>query len=895
MNKKYAKVKSTRRSLMMSVLSLMLSVAMLLGTTYAWFTDSVTSGTNRIVSGNLDVEMYYKNVNTEKQTGDDKWANVATADADPRFFVDSEGNDILWEPGVVSVCDFEVRNVGNLALKYKFETTTDATKTPDGEHDLTEVIKAAVVPFDTDVSTREAAIAAGDGKWADINTFKANGALVAGADPDQFKVILYWAPNDNAFDNIFNMNNENKGKELDIKVDIKLVATQLADEDDSFDSLYDVEAYVEGWTGSLNGNVKSAPAVKGQPVVVEMPGIKVTIPKDVVTEGKTVTLKVKDSVPAQGITISDGQYEKSYDIELVNEDGNKISTTKKLTVEMPIATNLTNVTVYHKGAKLTKTTYDPLTGLTSFSVTDFCPVSIVYSEGIKVSEDGTLEKFDPSIITKTGEVKLDEEVQTINSNAFGDAASKIKNLETSATTIADGAFEGAVNLEKVTVSVPEGKKVVVEESIFDNAAKVTELTINGDAELDNYALYDEYNSTTRREITFNGDVEVGKHGLSSNGSGHPSDSVVVFNGNVTFEAESIIMANAKTYIFDNGGIVKAPYRSFGMMNKITVIFNEMPGKGSKFDLGMFGDSNNVFIKVPDVDTFMKLYGKVNGQTVELDKNGKFSKGETSGWVVALDSGAITTVDDQGKLTSVVADSVTEGKLELSEEIKTIEADAIKEVVNDIVEIKTSATEIGEEAFNGAEKLEKVTVTVPEGEVLTIAENAFANCENLKTFEIQGDVSLGADSFICGTTENAPIVDTEFVFDGKVTVGKEAFCTNFSGAGGGKITFNDDVTFVTSAYDIPFVAPQVDDVVFNCEGKTIDFGNGPCTALMGKLNMIFEGTPSELKGRIGFSEGTYKVYCDIAAWKTAGLLDASINSGDDWNGATLLDIRELPKK
>ena len=51
--------KNTKRALLSSVMALFLCFAMLLGTTYAWFTDSVTSSGNIIKSGTLDVELYY--------------------------------------------------------------------------------------------------------------------------------------------------------------------------------------------------------------------------------------------------------------------------------------------------------------------------------------------------------------------------------------------------------------------------------------------------------------------------------------------------------------------------------------------------------------------------------------------------------------------------------------------------------------------------------------------------------------------------------------------------------------------------------------------------------------------------------------------------------------------
>ena len=53
--------KSTKRAFLASVMALLLCFTMLLGTTFAWFTDSVSNGVNKIVSGNLDVELYHMN------------------------------------------------------------------------------------------------------------------------------------------------------------------------------------------------------------------------------------------------------------------------------------------------------------------------------------------------------------------------------------------------------------------------------------------------------------------------------------------------------------------------------------------------------------------------------------------------------------------------------------------------------------------------------------------------------------------------------------------------------------------------------------------------------------------------------------------------------------------
>ena len=51
--------KSTKKALLTSVLALVLCMSMLIGTTFAWFTDEVKSGTNIIAAGNLDVNLYH--------------------------------------------------------------------------------------------------------------------------------------------------------------------------------------------------------------------------------------------------------------------------------------------------------------------------------------------------------------------------------------------------------------------------------------------------------------------------------------------------------------------------------------------------------------------------------------------------------------------------------------------------------------------------------------------------------------------------------------------------------------------------------------------------------------------------------------------------------------------
>ena len=119
--------KSTKRALISSALAILMCVAMLIGATFAWFTDTASTGVNKIQAGNLHVEIQDKE-GTEIDTL--KW-------------VDKNGNeianqdDILWEPGCTYLLTpFKIANTGNLALKYKIVITG-----LDGDSPLLDVIK----------------------------------------------------------------------------------------------------------------------------------------------------------------------------------------------------------------------------------------------------------------------------------------------------------------------------------------------------------------------------------------------------------------------------------------------------------------------------------------------------------------------------------------------------------------------------------------------------------------------------------------------------------------------------------------------------------------------------------------------------------------------------------
>ena len=108
--------KSSKRALLLSALAIVLCIAMLIGTTFAWFTDTASTGVNKIQAGNLDIELQMKD-------NDGKWVN-AEGKILP-FLVEgkipAEGTQILWEPGCTYyVPQIRVLNKGNLAVKFEY-------------------------------------------------------------------------------------------------------------------------------------------------------------------------------------------------------------------------------------------------------------------------------------------------------------------------------------------------------------------------------------------------------------------------------------------------------------------------------------------------------------------------------------------------------------------------------------------------------------------------------------------------------------------------------------------------------------------------------------------------------------------------------------------------------
>ena len=215
--------KATKRALLTSVTALVMCVVMLAGTTFAWFTDTASTGVNKIQAGNLDVALEYatKWDNDGKVT---KWENAEGKTLQFKKAAGAPtGEQVLWEPGCTyELPELRVVNNGNLALKYIIKVTGIETnhEAVPGEPNLKDVI--------------DWTIKYGTNKVEDNTSDK--------------PVVTGYSLNPGASDVVtikgeMDKNAGNKYQVLSIDgVSVTVYATQMTAEFDSFDNLYDRDA-----------------------------------------------------------------------------------------------------------------------------------------------------------------------------------------------------------------------------------------------------------------------------------------------------------------------------------------------------------------------------------------------------------------------------------------------------------------------------------------------------------------------------------------------------------------------------------------------------------------------------------------------------------------------------
>lgn len=377
------KTKSTKRSLIMSLLSLLICVTMLIGTTYAWFTDSVTSAGNIIKSGNLDVTMEWKDA-----TATGAQQTYKDASAGPIFNYD------LWEPGYVEAKNIKIGNAGTLALKYQLNiiATGEVSKLADvidvyyaeGEYTLADRTMSEL----TKLGTLTDVLAA-------IST-TASGDLLAG---ETDTVTLALKMQESA-------GNEYQNLAIGSEFAVQLLATQLTSEKDSFDNQYDKMATIDDEAELLE-------ALAADYDLIQL-GANITLTDSVVIPaGKTVAIDLA------GYTMSQVNAQQTSAYAMIANKGN-------LTIKDSIGTG-----------KISYTDTTPYTSDPNWAS------NTIRNEGTLTVNGGTVENLTPEEVTNYGYPHAIDAYQgsvtTINGGTVKslnyDCIRMFCNSETLATTV----------------------------------------------------------------------------------------------------------------------------------------------------------------------------------------------------------------------------------------------------------------------------------------------------------------------------------------------------------------------------------------------------------------------------------------------------------------------------
>ena len=379
---------STRRSLLVSATALILSIAMLVGTTFAWFTDTVSSGVNKIQAGNLDIEVDYSK---DGRT----WTSIEGTD--------SLFSDKLWEPGHTEYVYLRVKNAGTLALKYK--AMVSPVSENGGINVYNENFKLSdYLVFGTTATADglttyadRAAARSAVGSTQKLNQTSLNKEEKLEPNQEKYFTLVVYMPE--TVDNHANAKPGTTAPSIDLG--IKVVATQVENEKDSFGPDYDAGAvngseYVVGPTYNYFPQIlKTEPVSTTGATIITATGklnatdisvttlATVTVPSEAVADETTeLTITVKPQAATNSTAQNTIQAEIAAGRETANFDikvsGIKEGNTTPISVTVYVGTGLSNVKAFHNGEEIAGATYDSLTGMLYFTTTSFSDYTVSY-------------------------------------------------------------------------------------------------------------------------------------------------------------------------------------------------------------------------------------------------------------------------------------------------------------------------------------------------------------------------------------------------------------------------------------------------------------------------------------------------------------------------------------
>lgn len=430
---------STKSKLLSSVIALVLCVSMLIGATFAWFTDTASTGVNKIQAGTLDVAVEYS-------TDGSTWTDIQ--DKDSLF------SENLWEPGHTEYVYLRVKNAGTLGLKYKVMVTpvseNGGINVNNANFKLSDYLVFGMTdPSVTPVTYADRTAARNAVGTAmglnQANLTKENSILANGA--DQYLSLVVYMP-----ETVGNEANAKPGTVApSINLGITVVATQLEAENDSFNNTYDQGAvnapeYVAGayYDYFEAVNVTANAAEDGTFTVTKRDdnsGIIASASGKAAAGAKVSMVITKTSTPTGnfGITVEEGHELNCYDIKVTGQTENSLVQGK-----LYVGTGLENFKFYHNSSEMEsaalvngkavedKSYYDPATGYVYFATKTFSPFQATYKAP----------------------------VAAINTAVYGtvsDAFAAVKSNET-ITLLKDSAGNG--------IKVPSGSKFTVNFNTF---------------------------------------------------------------------------------------------------------------------------------------------------------------------------------------------------------------------------------------------------------------------------------------------------------------------------------------------------------------------------------------------------------------------------------------------
>lgn len=750
------KVGGTKRALLTSVLALVLSLAMLAGSTFAWFTDTASTGVNRIVSGNLDVGLEY-------------WGGAESGWLTAENSEDLFDKNALWEPGYTQITYLRVKNNGNLALTYAMQITpvreTVGVNVDGEEFKLSDYIKFGWTAFTVDgdgapVALDREAAQTGVGEGAQLGTtLHRQAAEPMAADAKELVALVAWMP-----ENVGNEANYSTVQPT-IELSLKVLATQAAVESDSFDNSYDEDA-------ATNEDLDNKPEYdyeslydynnpEGYGVTLERNEagkvVKATVSG---VNGKVVDGFFYNNTPGTEATPTDRWRELK---EVVIEEG----VTEIGVDAFSVCTSLETVTLPQSLQKIGEKAFSYCTSLKTINIPDsvnvigpkaffFCKslTSIDIPEGITEIGYATFG-YAENLAT----VNIPTSVTRIGDFAFQNCGFTSMNVPATVKELGEGAFSTCRSLENVTVPAE-----TVSKKAFYFCDSLKNVTLTSDVKTIGEEAFRQCTSLENIEIP----SSVTELGTCAFKNCFALKTAVIKGGTVkgssVTEATFYNCKALETLVISDNATLDA---SFNAQYSKPTLKTVKIGKGEIGISAFNGCPNLATVELGDGVTsigknaFLRCTALTSitiGDRVTSIGDSAFN-GCTALEAANIGSGSIgaSAFQDCSRLADVtLGDGVTSiGKnaffkctaltsMDIGSSVKTIESYAFS-TCSSLSEVTISAAQIGNQAFKSANALKKVTLG--DG-VENIPAGAFSSC-GMGDRNNPGQLFLKAGDWTCG--------------------------------------------------------------------------------------------------------------------------------------------------